>query len=50
MNSYRFYNTTYLRQTKSEYDNSNTNQTGYEGNNKMGSIQFGLENQIDQKR
>ena len=25
----RFYNTTYLRQTKAEYDNSNTNQTGY---------------------
>ena len=49
-NSYRFYNTTYLRQTKSEYDNSNTNQTGYEGNNKMGSIQFGLEKQIDNKK
>ena len=43
----RFYNTVYLRQTKAEYDNSNTNQTGYEGDNKMGSLQFGLENQID---
>ena len=42
----RFYNTVYLRQTKAEYDNSNTNQDGYEGNNKMGSLQFGLENQI----
>ena len=43
--NFRFYNTTYLRQTKSEYDNSNTNQTGYVGDNKMGSVQFGLENQ-----
>ena len=41
----RFYNTTYLRKTKSEYDNSNTNQIGYVGDNKMGSVQFGLENQ-----
>ena len=46
----RFYNTVYLRQTKSEYDNSNTNQTGYEGNNKMGSLQFGLENQVGSKK
>ena len=46
----RIYNTTYLRQTKAEYDNSNTNQTGYEGNNKMGSIQFGLENQNGSKK
>ena len=46
----RFYNTTYLRQTKAEYDSSNTNQTGYEGNNKMGSIQFGLENQTNSKK
>ena len=30
-----FYNTTYLRQTIAEYDNSSTNQTGYEGDNKM---------------
>ena len=34
----RIYNTTYLRQTIAEYDNSNTNQTGYKGDNKMGSI------------
>ena len=46
----RFYNTVYLRQTKAEYDNSNTNQTGYEGDNKMGSLQFGLENQIDTQK
>ncbi len=46
----RFYNTVYLRQTKAEYDNSNTNQTGYEGINKMGSLQFGLENQIGSKK
>ena len=46
----RLYNTTYLRKTEAEYDNSNTNQTGYIGNNKMGTIQFGLENQnISQK-
>jgi vitamin B12 transporter len=41
----RFYNTTYLRQTKTEYDSSSTKQTGYDGDNKMGSIQIGLENQ-----
>ena len=46
----RFYNTVYLRRTKAEYDNSNTNQTGYEGNNKMGSLQFGLENQVGSKK
>ncbi len=46
----RIYNTTYLRQTKAEYDNSNTNQTGYEGDNKMGSLQFGLENRINSKK
>ena len=45
----RFYNTAYLRQTRAEYDNSNTNQTGYEGNNIMGSLQFGLENNIGLK-
>ena len=43
----RIHNTTYIRQTKAEYDNSSTNQTGYEGNNKMGSLQFGLENQLE---
>ncbi len=45
----RIFSTTYLRRTKAEYDNSNTNQTGYEGDNKMGSLQFGLENQIEAK-
>ena len=40
----RFYNTIYLRQTLAEYDNSNTNQDGYEGDNKMATIHFGLEN------
>tara|TARA_B100000965_G_scaffold21896_1_gene16475 strand:- start:3483 stop:5357 length:1875 start_codon:yes stop_codon:yes gene_type:complete len=48
--NFRIYNTTYLRQTKAEYDNSSTNQTGYEGDNKMGSIQFGLENQIGSQK
>jgi len=42
--NYRLYNTTYIRQTKTKYDNSPTNQNGYEGDNKMGSIQIGLEN------
>jgi len=46
----RIYNTTYLRKTKAEYDNSNTDQHGYEGNNKMGTIQFGLENQFNSKK
>ena len=40
----RLYNTIYLRQTLAEYDNSNINQNGYEGNNKMATIHFGLEN------
>ena len=46
----RVFNTIYLRQTKAEYDNSASNQTGYEGNNKMGSIQLGLENQIGSQK
>ena len=46
----RIHNTTYLRKTNAEYDNSNTNQYGYEGNNKMGAIQFGLENKINSKK
>ena len=40
----KIFNTIYLRQTVAEYDNSSTNQTGYEGNNKMGSLHFGIEN------
>ena len=46
----RIYKTTYLRQTKAEYDNSSSNQIGYEGNNKMGSIQFGLEDLTETKK
>jgi vitamin B12 transporter len=46
----RFYNTVYIRQTISEYDSTILNQTGYEGDNKMGTIQFGLENQNDLKK
>tara|TARA_B100001123_G_scaffold174431_1_gene200373 strand:+ start:88 stop:1956 length:1869 start_codon:yes stop_codon:yes gene_type:complete len=49
-NNLRFYNTNYLRQTKAEYDNSSTNQTGYYGNNKMGSFQLGLENLYQLKK
>ena len=45
----RFHNTTYLRQTVAKYDGSSTNQTGYKGDNKMGTFHFGLEN-INQKK
>ncbi len=34
----------YVRQTKSEYDGSASDQEGYEGDNKMATFQFGLEN------
>ena len=40
----RFFNNLYLRQTKTEYDNSTSNQYGYKGDNIMGTIQMGLEN------
>ena len=40
----RFFNNTYLRQTIAEYDSSASNQTGYEGDNKMATTQFGFEN------
>ena len=39
----RFYNTNYIRQTIAEYDGSSTDQSGYEGDNKMGTFQLGLE-------
>jgi vitamin B12 transporter len=40
----RLHNTSYFRQTVAEYDNSITKQTGYKGDNKMSSIQFGIDN------
>ena len=40
----KFFNTIYLRQTLAEYDGSSTNQTGYKGDNKMMTIQSGLNN------
>lgn len=43
-NNSRYYNTIYLRQTIAEYDNSNTKQTNYEGDNRMATIQLGFEN------
>ena len=46
----RLFNTSYLRQTIAEYDNSDTNQIGYEGDNKMASFQFGLQNYIYDKK
>ena len=45
----RFHNTTYLRQTIAKYDGSATKQTGYKGDNKMGTFHFGLEN-LNQKQ
>ena len=48
--SAKFYNTIYLRQTIAKYDNSNSNQIGYEGDNKMGSLQFGIENQNNSQK
>ncbi len=46
----KFFNTSYLRQTIAEYDNSDSNQSGYEGDNKMASFQFGLQNSIYNKK
>ena len=48
--SLRFYNTTYIRQTIAEYDGSVTNQTGYEGDNKMGSFHLGLDNRSQKQK
>ena len=42
--NFRVFNNTYLRQTVAEYDNSSSKQSGYEGDNLMGTTQFGLEN------
>lgn len=41
-NNLQIFNNTYLRQTIAEYDNSSSNQTGYEGDNKMLNTQFGI--------
>ncbi len=46
-NNTKLFNTIYLRQTKAAYDNSSTNQTGYEGDNKMAFLQIGLANQVN---
>ena len=40
----KFFNTIYLRQTLAEYDGSSTNQTGYKGDNRMMTLQSGLNN------
>ena len=42
----KLYNTTYIRQTISQYDSSSSNQYGYEGDNRMYSIQSGIENNL----
>lgn len=41
-NNLQIFNNTYLRQTIAEYDNSSSNQTGYQGDNKMLNTQFGI--------
>ncbi len=46
----RFYNNSYVRQTVANYDGSATNQTGYEGDNKMGTFQFGIENKKQKQK
>lgn len=40
----KLFNTIFLRQTLAEYDGSSTNQTGYKGDNKMMTLQSGLNN------
>ena len=40
----RLYSNSYIRQTIADYDGSSTDQYGYEGDNRMGTFQFGLEN------
>lgn len=40
----KFFNTIYLRQTLADYDGSSTNQTGYKGDNRMMTLQSGLNN------
>ena len=40
--STKYFNTIYARQTVAEYDGSATNQKGYEGDNKMLTVQTGL--------
>ena len=40
--NYKLYNHTYLRETNSEYDNSATNQNGFDSINQMGSFHLGL--------
>ena len=42
--NYKLYNHSYLRETNSEYDNSATNQNGFDSINQMGSFQLGLKN------
>ena len=42
--SNKIFSTLYLRETIAEYDGSSTNQWGYEGDNKMLSLQTGLNN------
>lgn len=48
-NNLQIFNNTYLRQTIAEYDNSSSNQTGYEGDNKMLNTQFGVKSSNQNK-
>lgn len=49
-NTKRIFFNNYLRRTLSEYDNSDINQIGYEGDNRMSSYQFGYENNEGSKK
>ena len=40
----RLYSNSYIRQTIADYDGSSTDQYGFEGDNRMGTFQFRLEN------
>ena len=46
----RIFNTTYIRQTVAEYDGSNTDQIGYEGDNRMATVQFGINDMGKEKK
>ena len=46
----RIFSTSYIRQTIAEYDGSNTNQIGYEGDNRMATIHFGINDTGKEKK
>ncbi len=48
-NNLRSFNTLYIRQTIAEYDGSSANQEGYEGDNLMYTLQYGL-NRLEENK